>query len=200
MESLDFAGICVQARQVGGDYCDFLYLSPGRLGVVLADISGKGISAALLMASLQTSLRSHYVQAPDDLARVLSAINRTFFDSTAGIRYATLFLGTYDERTSRLRHANCGHPPPVLLAADGSIERLQPTGSMIGLFEEWNGTTQEIGLSRRDTLVMFTDGSWRRSTRRTRSLERNGCWISCASTLVSLREDASSPWQNGPTG
>ena len=158
MASLDFAGICVQARQVGGDYYDYLYLSPGRLGVVLADISGKGISAALLMASLQASLRSHYAQAPDDLARVLLAINRTFFESTAGIRYATLFLGTYDERTSRLRYANCGHPPPVLLAGDGSIERLQPTGSVIGLFEEWSGTTQEIGLSNRDTLVMFTDG------------------------------------------
>ena len=110
------------------------------------------------MASLQASLRGQYAQAPDDLARVLLAVNRTFFDSTAGARYATLFLGTYDERTSRLRYANCGHPPPVLRTAGGSIERLAPTGTVIGLFEEWRGTTHEIGLSSRDTLVMFTDG------------------------------------------
>jgi phosphoserine phosphatase RsbU/P len=158
LESLDYAGVCIQARQVGGDYYDFLYLGPGRLGLILADISGKGIAAALLMASLQASLRSYYVQAPDDPARVLPAINRTFFDSTAGSRYATLFCATYDDRTSRLRYANCGHPPPVLLASDGSIERLLPTGPVIGLFEQWSGTTHEVGLSRHDTLVMFTDG------------------------------------------
>ena len=117
LESLDYAGVCIQARQVGGDYYDFLYFGPGRLGFVLADISGKGISAALLMASLQASLRSQYAQAPDDLPRVLRAVNRTFFDSTATSRYATLFFGIYDETTSRLRYANCGHPPPVLLGA-----------------------------------------------------------------------------------
>lgn len=78
----------------------FLYLGPGRLGFVLADISGKGISAALLMASLQASLRSQYAQAPDDLPRVLRAVNRTFFDSTATSRYATLFFAIYDEPTA----------------------------------------------------------------------------------------------------
>jgi phosphoserine phosphatase RsbU/P len=158
VESLDYFGVCIQARLVGGDYYDFLYLGPGRLGFVLADISGKGISAALLMASLQASLRSHYVQAPDDLPRVLRAVNRTFFDSTATSRYATLFLGIYDETTSRLRYANCGHPPPVLLGPDGAIDRLTPTGTVIGLFEEWDCRVQEIDLTPGDTLVMFTDG------------------------------------------
>jgi sigma-B regulation protein RsbU (phosphoserine phosphatase) len=158
LPSLDYAGICIQARQVGGDYYDFLYLGPGRLGLVLADISGKGISAALLMASLQASLRSHYAQAPDDLPRVLHAVNQTFFDSTATSRYATLFFGTYDETTMRLRYANCGHPPPVLLATDGSIQRLRPTGPAVGLFEEWSCTTGEVGVGREDTLVVFTDG------------------------------------------
>ena len=158
LESLDYAGICIQAKQVGGDYYDFLYLGPGRLGLVLADISGKGMSAALLMASLQASLRGHYAQAPDDLPRVLHAVNQTFFDSTASNLYATLFFGIYDERTARLRYANCGHLPPVLLAPDGSIERLPPTAPVIGLFEEWNCTTREVDLKARDTLVMFTDG------------------------------------------
>ncbi len=158
LESLDYSGVCIQARLVGGDYYDFLYLGPGRLGLVLADISGKGISAALLMANLQASLRSHYAQAPDDLPRMLRALNQTFYDSTTSSRYATLFFATYDEATSRLRYANCGHPPPVLLARDGSIARLRTTAPVIGLFEEWECSTDEISLNGRDTLVMFTDG------------------------------------------
>jgi phosphoserine phosphatase RsbU/P len=156
--SLDYAGICIQARQVGGDYYDFLYLGPGRLGLVLADISGKGISAALLMASLQASLRGQYSQAPDDLPRVLREVNRTFFESTASSRYATLFFGIYDDRTSRMQYANCGHPPPMLLASAGALDRLQPTGPAIGLFDEWRCTTGEVALTRQDTLVMFSDG------------------------------------------
>jgi sigma-B regulation protein RsbU (phosphoserine phosphatase) len=158
LASLDCAGICVQARQVGGDYYDFLYVGPGQLALVLADVSGKGMSAALLMASLQASLRSQYAQAPDDLPRVLRAVNRTFFESTVSSRYATLFFAIYDERAGRLRYANCGHLPPVVLAADGAVERLQPTASVIGLFEEWTCETREIDLRRGDTLVMFTDG------------------------------------------
>ena len=158
VESLDYAGTCIQARQVGGDYYDFLYLGPGRLGLVLADISGKGISAALLMASLQASLRSQYAQTPDDIPGVLRAVNRTFYDSTPTSRYATLFFGVYDEQRSQLRYANCGHPPPVLLSCDGSVERLQPTGHVLGLFEELNCTTADVALAGQDTLVMFTDG------------------------------------------
>jgi sigma-B regulation protein RsbU (phosphoserine phosphatase) len=158
LASLDYAGVCIQARQVGGDYYDFLYLGPGRLGLVLADISGKGISAALLMASFQASLRSQYAQAPDDLPRVLHEVNRTFFESTASSRYATLFFGIYDERSSRLEYANCGHPPPMLLSSAGAIDRLQPTGPAIGLFDEWRCTTREVALARQDTLVMFSDG------------------------------------------
>jgi phosphoserine phosphatase RsbU/P len=110
------------------------------------------------MASLQASLRSQYAQAPDDLPRVLRAVNQTFFDSTATSRYASLFFGIYDERTARLRYANCGHLPPVLLAPDGSIDRLSPTAPVIGLFEEWTCATREVDLKRRDTLVIFTDG------------------------------------------
>lgn len=158
LASLDYAGICVQARQVGGDYYDFLYLGPGRLALVLADVSGKGMSAALLMASLQASLRSQYPQAPDDLPHVLRTVNQTFFESTVASRYATLFFGIYDERTARLQYANCGHPPPVLLAANGSIQRLAPTAPVIGLFEEWSCAIREVDLKCHDTLVLFTDG------------------------------------------
>ena len=156
--SLDYAGICIQARQVGGDYYDFLNLGPDRLGLVLADISGKGISAALLMASLQASLRSHYNWTPEDLPQILRAVNRTFFDSTETSRYATLFVGIYDEGAARLRYANCGHPPPVLLGADGSVQHLNTTAGVIGLFEEWKCDIREIELGRGDTLVLFSDG------------------------------------------
>ena len=158
LASLDYAGICIQARQVGGDYYDFLKLGPDRLGLVLADISGKGISAALLMASLQASLRSHYNWTPEDLPQILRAVNRTFFDSTETSRYATLFVGIYDEGTARLRYANCGHPPPVLLGADGSVQHLNPTAGVIGLFEDWKCDIREIELGRGDMLVLFSDG------------------------------------------
>jgi sigma-B regulation protein RsbU (phosphoserine phosphatase) len=157
-ESLDYAGICIQARQVGGDYYDFFYLGPGRLGLVLADVSGKGISAALLMASLQASLRSHYAWAPEDLPRILHAVNRTFFESTETSRYATLFFGIYDEASALLRYANCGHLPPVLLGADGSLQRLTSTAPVIGLFEDWRCEIREVQLERGDTLAIFSDG------------------------------------------
>ena len=120
LASLDYAGACLQARIVGGDYFDFVSLSPDRFGLVLADISGKGISAALLMASLQANLRAQYANAPHDLAQVLGTVNKIFFDSTASNHYATLFFGVYHEADRTLHYANCGHLPPILLRANGA--------------------------------------------------------------------------------
>ena len=148
----------IQAREVGGDYYDFLDLGPRRLGLVLADVSGKGMSAALLMASLQASLRSHYAWTPDDLPRILSAVNRAFFESTESSRYATLFFGIYDEDTARFRYANCGHLPAVLMGADGSVRRLSATAPVIGLFDEWRCEVGETDLAQGDTLLVFSDG------------------------------------------
>ena len=158
VESLDYAGICIQARQVGGDYYDFLDLGPGRLALVLADISGKGISAALLMASLQASLRSYYSWTHEDLPQLLQSVNRTFFDSTETSRYATLFFGIYDEASARIRYANCGHLPPMLLRSDGSLMHLSPTAPVIGLFEEWRCEVRDVDLGPGDTLAIFSDG------------------------------------------
>jgi sigma-B regulation protein RsbU (phosphoserine phosphatase) len=159
LASLDYAGACLQARIVGGDYFDFVSLAPDRFGLVLADISGKGISAALLMASLQANLRAQYTRAPDDLADVLCSVNKVFFDSTASNHYATLFFGVYEESRRLLRYANCGHLPPVLQRADGSVERLGVTAPVVGLFEApWSCGTGEIALAPGDTLVVFTDG------------------------------------------
>src|SRR5690606_7047077 len=97
--------------------------------------------------------------APHDLTRVLSAINKVFFDSTAANHYATLFFGVYDEATRRLEYANCGHLPPILLRRDGCIERLDTTAPVVGLFEApWACATGSIELRAGDTLVVFTDG------------------------------------------
>jgi phosphoserine phosphatase RsbU/P len=156
--TLDCAGVCLQARAVGGDYYDFLDLGPGRVGLVLADISGKGISAALLMASLQANLRGQYAQTSVDLVRVLYTLNRIFYDSTAPSHYATLFFGIYDENTRRLQYANCGHLPPALRRAEGTIERLDGTAPVVGLFDEWSCTSREIVLDAGDSLVIFSDG------------------------------------------
>jgi sigma-B regulation protein RsbU (phosphoserine phosphatase) len=159
LDTLDYAGACLQARIVGGDYFDFVSLAPDQFGLVLADISGKGISAALLMASLQANLRAQYARAPGDLTDVLCSVNQIFFDSTASNHYATVFFGVYSESRRALRYANCGHLPPVLLRADGTVERLEVTAPVVGLFEgPWECTTGEVGVSSGDTLVVFTDG------------------------------------------
>jgi Stage II sporulation protein E (SpoIIE) len=111
----DYAGLCREAGAVGGDFHDFLPMGPGRVGLVLADVSGKGVSAALLMANLQASLRAQSALYPGEAAQVLRSVNRLFFASTAPEHYATAFFAAYDDRTRRLRYANCGHLPPVVL-------------------------------------------------------------------------------------
>jgi sigma-B regulation protein RsbU (phosphoserine phosphatase) len=158
LETLECVGGCLQARAVGGDYYDFLDLGPGRVGLVLADISGKGFSAALLMASLQASLRSRSAQAGDSLAAQLEEVNQLLHEASQTHHYATLFVGVYDDATRRLHYANCGHNPPFLLRAGGEVERLAPTGMVIGLITPWSCETADVELRRGDTLVVFTDG------------------------------------------
>jgi serine phosphatase RsbU (regulator of sigma subunit) len=167
LRTLEFAGRCIQARQVGGDYYDFLELAPGRLGLLLADIAGKGFSGALLMANLQANLRSQYAVAIDDLPRLLVSVNRLFYESTDQASYATLFFSDYDDASRKLRYANCGHLPALLLRACGSshevaearnVERLHSTCTVMGLFEAWRCEIAEVELARGDTLVLYTDG------------------------------------------
>jgi sigma-B regulation protein RsbU (phosphoserine phosphatase) len=160
LATLDCAARCVQARDVGGDGYDFIDLGPGRVGFVLADVSGKGIHAALLMATLQAHLRSQSGIAPLDPFRVLSEVNRLLFGSTATEHYATVFLGVYDDGTRRLRYVNGGLNPPVLLPgrADAAPVRLAPTAPAVGLFEAWKGTADEIAMEPGDVLALFSDG------------------------------------------
>jgi sigma-B regulation protein RsbU (phosphoserine phosphatase) len=158
LRTLDYGAQCVAAREIGGDYYDFLDVADHVLGFVLADVSGKGVPAALLMANLQASFRN---QAPGSLLRpgeVLRTVNRHFYDSTEAERFATLFFGTYDDRTRRLKYVNCGHVAPLLLRASGCIEQLGPTAVMVGAFRQWNCGEKQVDLNAGDLLVLYSDG------------------------------------------
>jgi len=158
LKTLDCCGECIQTRAVGGDYYDFLDFGSGRLGLVLADISGKGMSAALLMANLQANLRGQYALALEDVPRLLRSVNHLFYRNTETSHYATMFFAIYDDGTRRLRCVNCGHNPPILMRANGDIERLAATATVLGLFEEWDCTVAERELASGDVLVIYTDG------------------------------------------
>ena len=158
LRTLEYAGICRQARQVGGDYYDFLDLGSERLGFVIGDISGKGIAAALLMANLQANLRSQCAIAVDQPQRFLSSVNQLFCESTTDGAFATLFFAEYDDGARRLRYANCGHLPALLLRCDDSLERLESTATVLGVFKKWDCDISEIQISAGDVLALYTDG------------------------------------------
>jgi len=158
LRTLDYAGVCIQARQVGGDYYDFLNLGGERLGLVLGDISGKGIAGALLMANLQANLRSQCILCLDDPQRLLRSVNQLFYDNTTDSSYATLFFAEYDDRAQRLRYANCGHLCGLLLRGNDSLERLDSTSTVLGLFKEWDCSISECQLLPGDAMALYTDG------------------------------------------
>jgi len=158
LKTLEYAGLCIQARKVGGDYYDFLSLGGGRLGFVIGDISGKGIAAALLMANLQANLRSQCAMALNQPQRLLCSVNQLFCDNTPDGAFATLFFAEYDDDASRLRYANCGHLPPLLLRIDGTVERLDATATVLGIFKDWDCEIGECRLHAGDTLALYTDG------------------------------------------
>jgi serine phosphatase RsbU (regulator of sigma subunit)/predicted enzyme related to lactoylglutathione lyase len=166
-ETLDYAGICFQAREVGGDYYDFLDLGRERLGLVIGDVSGKGTAAALLMANLQAHVRNlcaTYWSRPftpfalDQPQRFLQTVNRLFYENTTETTFATLFFAEYDDNTQQLRYANCGHPCAFLLGNDSNLERLDATCAVLGLSKGWDCVIGERRLIPGDTLVLYTDG------------------------------------------
>ena len=158
LRTVEYAGICLQARHVGGDYFDFLNLGPQRLGLIIGDVSGKGIAAALLMANLQASLRSQSALAIDQPEALLRSVNRVFYDNTNDSAYASLLFAEYDDATRQLRYANCGHLSGLLVRSDGNVERLESTSTPLGLFREWNCSMAEQRLCPGDVLVLYTDG------------------------------------------
>ena len=168
LASLDYAGSCLQARQVGGDYYDFWDFGSTHLALVLADISGKGISGALLMANLQANLRSRTPVARQEMLNLnhegewlpglLKSVNQLFYENTPDDRYATLFFAVYDDTSRQLEYVNCGHNPPLLFRAAGCVERLEPTAGVIGISPQFECATQTVTLHADDTLVIYTDG------------------------------------------
>jgi sigma-B regulation protein RsbU (phosphoserine phosphatase) len=159
---IDLAGYCRPAQVVGGDYYDFFLLpattgSNSRLALALGDISGKGISAALLMASLRASLRSGALLQQGDVASLISHVNQLVYDSSTSNRYATFFYAELDPETRLLTYVNAGHNPPVILRRNQVIQ-LEATGIVIGLLPVADYAQATIHLQPGDAIIAFTDG------------------------------------------
>lgn len=155
---IDYDGTCRPAQSVGGDYFDFVELPGGEFGVAVGDVSGKGMPAALLMAALQASVRGQAMSGIADLSVFLGNVNRLIFDMSPRSHFATLFYAQYDPRTRRVRYANGGNNPPLLLRASGEMEWLAATGPGIGLTPRATYQSREIELLPGDVLVAYTDG------------------------------------------
>jgi sigma-B regulation protein RsbU (phosphoserine phosphatase) len=180
--TLELHGICQPARIVSGDYYDFLSYGPEQVMVAVGDISGKGISAALLMATIHSAVRAYEQEqllsvstaaaygttgritavesrvAPPSPAQMLWLLNRHLFQSTQPEKYATLFLGFYDDQKHRLTYSNAGHLPPIVLAADGSVRRLCSGGTVVGLFMDREYEEETVELYPGDIFIAFSDG------------------------------------------
>lgn len=156
---VEYAGRCAPASNLSGDYYDFFDLGPGRLGIAIADVSGKGVPAALLMANLQGCFRTHIQSGSREPVAMLESINRLLYESTSPENFATAFFGEYDLAEHRLRYVNCGHLPPLLVRAGGeSAERLDPTGTVLGAFPQWSSGEAVTRLAAGDLLFLYTDG------------------------------------------
>jgi len=183
--TLELHGICRPARIVSGDYYDFLSYGSEQIGVALGDISGKGISAALLMATIHSAVRAYEQNQlvaledtfaagrrkesgalglavrptpPQSPAHVLWLLNRQLYKSTPQEKYATLFLSFYDGHRRELIYSNAGHLPPLILGADGSIHRLTEGGTVIGLFDHVEYQQATVDLRPGDIFMAFSDG------------------------------------------
>ncbi|MFZ0590457.1 MAG: PP2C family protein-serine/threonine phosphatase, partial [Bryobacteraceae bacterium] len=159
---VNLAGFCRTVFGVGGDYYDAIELDNRRLGLAIGDVSGKGISAALLMASLRACLRTMTLTNSGDLTQLMSHLNRLIYEASAINRYATFFFGIFDPAASRFDYVNAGHNPPVLLrkSASGSYEwlRLECGGPVIGLLPEASYEQGSLLLCPGDLLLAYTDG------------------------------------------
>ena len=154
---LDCAGKCRAALGVGGDYFDFLTLPDGKLGVAIGDVSGKGISAALLMASLRSSLRGQTIGGSGELSTLMVNMNELVYEASASNRYATFFYGQYDLTTQRLEFVNAGHNAPVILRGN-EILRLEAGGPVVGLLPKAAYKQDAINLQPGDIFLGYTDG------------------------------------------
>ncbi len=143
--------------EIGGDYYDFIPLGAGRLAVIIADVAGKGVGAALLMAALQASLRALVLTSPKP-ETLVTQLNRALLENTPANRFATLFYGEIDARQHVLEYVSGGHNPALLLAPDQEVRELRPTGPLVGLMSEASYTSRRVDLRPGSTLLLYTDG------------------------------------------
>jgi phosphoserine phosphatase RsbU/P len=161
VNGLDIAGYCRPALGVGGDYYDFIHLPDGCLGLAIGDVSGKGIAAALMMASLQASLRGQTIKPSETLSEMIHHINRLVYEASADNRYATFFYAQYDPVQRLLRYVNAGHNPPMVIRGktdEPEIFRLEDGGTVVGLLPDFPYRDARIWLQHGDIFVGFTDG------------------------------------------
>jgi sigma-B regulation protein RsbU (phosphoserine phosphatase) len=157
-EFADYGGRCRQVRELGGDCFNFIPAGAGRLGLLVADASGKGLAAALMIANVQSSLRTAATFIGDDLAELIRVVNHQAFTCSPAERYATLFYGIFDGGERTLRYVNAGHNPPVIVRAGGRVEWLETSGAPVGMFADSVYEEMIVGLEPGDLLLAFTDG------------------------------------------
>jgi phosphoserine phosphatase RsbU/P len=155
---IEYEGACRPALGVGGDYYDFIKMSDTDLGLAIGDVSGKGMPAALLMATLRAYLRGQTIRGESDLGPMMANLNQLVYESSATNRYATFFYGHYDATTRTMRYVNAGHNPPMVFRKSRDIVRLDIGGPVIGLIVGCTYEEGEVQLQSGDVLVAFTDG------------------------------------------
>jgi sigma-B regulation protein RsbU (phosphoserine phosphatase) len=153
----EIKGVSVPAREVGGDFFNYFTLRDGTIALLVGDVSGKGVGAALLMANLQAALRTR-LSLGQDLASLAQELDVEVDRTTPGPVYSTLFVGIFDPVARRLRSVNAGHNPQYILRTDGRLERMESTGRPIGLLSGGDYTEQHVELSAGDVLFFYTDG------------------------------------------
>lgn len=175
--SVELAGFCQPARGVGGDYYDFFKFDNQQLGIAIADVAGKGIAAALLMSTVQATLRGLSTESPnqlnesnESLANMVATLNRLLVNSTGGANYVTFFYAQFDQSTQQLAYVNAGHNPPFLFRAneDGlqtvlatsvnGFKKLDAGGMFVGMFDHLHYEQEIIQMQPGDVLIAFTDG------------------------------------------
>lgn len=157
VEGWDVAGYNAACRTVGGDYYDYLAFPDGRLGLVIADVAGKGMPAALLMASLQAKVQA-LIDAPADTAKMVERLNRGMAAACPSNRFVTLFLGVLDPRTGELAFCNAGHNPPYLARAAGGVEQLEGGGPVLGVLPRMQYQERRARMDPGDALLLYSDG------------------------------------------
>jgi phosphoserine phosphatase RsbU/P len=153
----DIAAVALPTGAIGGDYYDYVPLDRERLGLVVADVSGKGIPAALIMATFRAALRTE-MRRHANIPAVAAQLNRVVMESRDASRFVTAVYGVLDQVSGRFTYVNCGHNPPLLLRASGGAESLQKGGPALGIFAEEGFEAGSVGLDPGDSLVLFTDG------------------------------------------